>query len=162
MFFHHRLWASLYEPREVTAGFVLGYMALVAGGFGVIFVDQGQLPIGVWSARMVSGLFFVVGGAISIPTAWRGWWWVERWGVAILGFAFVSRLIAIVGMGDFTGESHLILAVMAWLFGLCAIAARFAWVLESPYRHGAGPMMPEAQALLSRKRVESAEPDDDA
>lgn len=163
--FHHRkalvsIWSSLHEPREVSIAFFFAYLVLVAGGVGVLLADHGQLPEGVYSARMVSAGCFVVGGALSAPSAWAGFWWVERIGVSIVGFGFLSRIFAVVGMGDYYEEGHLILAVTAWAFGMFVAAARLAWVVLSPYRYGSGPMLPEAEASLSRERVERAERDD--
>jgi hypothetical protein len=154
---HKALWLTLQEPREVTLGFVLGYLSLTAGGIGVLASDYGTLPVGVWSARMVSGAAFAAGGLLAAPTAWFGWWWVERIGVAILGFGFVSRLLAVIGMGDVLDDGQMALAVSAQLALFFMAAARFAWVEISPYRYGAGPMLPEAEAGLSKERAEQAE-----
>lgn len=152
------VWLALHEPRQVTAWFVVGYLLLAYGGLGVVLVDHGLLPVGVWSARMVSGWAFLLGGLIAAPMAGWGIWWVERLGIGVLALGFLARVLAVLKMGDtYDDEGHVVFALTAWLALAAILFARFLWVRISPYRLGAGPLPPALEATLARARLESDE-----
>lgn len=151
------VWMTLAEPRMVTAIHVAVYLILVVTGALAIAADQGQLPIGVWSARMMAAGCFVVGGLLGAPTAWAGAWWLERAATMIVGFGALSRVIAVAGMGDYYSDSHATLAVGAWLVVGAFMWVRYLRVRLSPYRPGAGPLLPQHEASLAVKAATDAE-----
>lgn len=156
------VWLTLHEPRAVTALYVAAYGVAVYGGLGVVTVEHGLLPVGVWSARMVAGWAWIVGGLIAAPMAWRGIWWAERIGIALLLLGFCARVLAVAGMGDAGDAGVTVNALTAWVMLGLVILARGVWVRVSPYRLGAGPLPPELDATLARARIERAERGRDA
>lgn len=152
----NKLWMTMHEPKMVTFGFVVAYAIFAHGGLSVILMHQGQLPLGVYLARMVSAWCFLIGGMIGAPTAWKGIWWAERAAVVAIGFGAFSRFLAIKAMGDYDSEQSSF-AVHVWLAIIAIMLARFAWVKISPYRNGAGPLLPEMAADAARVRLEQAE-----
>ena len=154
---HKALWLTLHEPRTVTAGFVLAYLVIAWGGVGALTVDHGILPVGVWSARIVSGGAFLLGGLVGAPASWRGIWWAEQIGLAFLLLGVFARCLAIVGMGDALDEGTVVFSLTAWVALAVLLVGRFLWVRISPYRADAGPIPAELSAKLARARIEKAE-----
>lgn len=154
---HKALWLTLHEPREFTLGWLLFYLALFGTGVGTFLVDHGQLPLGVFTARHVAAGAFIIGAGGAFPFAWRGIWWVERIFIPVVGFGLLSRMFAILGMGDSSDGGHTILAVGAWVALLGALVIRGVWVKISPYRIGAGPQPAHVEATLARARIEEDE-----
>jgi hypothetical protein len=155
------VWLTLHEPRAFTALIVAAYVALFVTGLGAVAMDRAiMLPEGVYSARMASGLAFMFGTAITAPSAWRGIWWAERIGIPFLAFGMLARIFAVVSMGDARDTGTVVFAVGAWVGFCLMVLARGVWVKISPYRLGAGPLLPEMEATLARARLENDEPDD--
>ena len=152
-----KLWMTMHEPRVVTFGFVLAYAIFAYGGLIIVATDHGMLPLGVYTARMVAGWCLVVGGLIGAPTAWKGAWWAERVATVFIAFAVFARILAILGMGELYDDGQQAFAITIWAALIAVMWARFAWVEVSPFRGGAGPLLPEMDAALARVRAERAE-----
>lgn len=151
------LWQSLAEPRPVTAIHVGVYIALINLGVATILMDHGALPVGIWSARMISAGAFLLGGLIGAPTAWMGSWWLERAATIIVGFGALSRVIAVVGMGDNYSQSHMLMAATAWTVTAAFCWVRYLRVRLAPFRPGSGPLLPAHEASLAVHRAVEAE-----
>lgn len=66
-----RIWATLAEPRTVTATMIFVYTMIVA--FSVLSLLHGSLTQGI----VIGCVVMLAGGVLGIPAAWRGVWAVE-------------------------------------------------------------------------------------
>ena len=90
------LWLRVQEPRKQSAVYFLVYMITTVLG-AALLIDPprslqgtlGQVLIMVWSGMLV------VGGGTGMLTVLQGWWWIERAGTWMCGFAMLIYGLAI-------------------------------------------------------------------
>lgn len=86
----HSLWLRVQEPRKQTAAYFFVYALTTTLG-AAILIDPprslqgtiGQVLVMAWAAMLV------LGGATGLLTVLQGWWWLERAGTALCGFAML-------------------------------------------------------------------------
>lgn len=141
------VWESLNEPRHVTLATMTGYTMGFAFAVVILSSVPGQLPDGVYTARFVAAIALAVGSLMGVPGAWRGWWFLEEVGAVFWLLGIVVLGVAI-WRDDMTGMQT---AEAMFLVGLAFLAAivRILRVHKSPYRLGAGPLLPEARVEVT-------------
>jgi len=134
----------------VTAITVVTYALAVV--CGILLVCSVMEPVGYWNAHgmfikvlaISQGAVLILGGALGVPSAWRGLWWLERVACFLLGW--LGALLLVVGVLDVMGviEATPYPLSASWFFGVvcwCAFCAtRWQRVREQPYAPGQGPM----------------------
>ena len=80
-----QLWARINEPRVVSASHALVYFILASAGLYALAVPPTTLEgaAGTLAMRFLAGTL-ALGGAIGVPTALAGIWWLERTAVALV------------------------------------------------------------------------------
>jgi hypothetical protein len=86
----YKLWLRIQEPRKQSVVYFLVYLLTLTLG-AVILLDpphtlQGTLGQGlimVWAGMLV------LGGGTGLFTVLQGWWWLERAGTWLCGFAML-------------------------------------------------------------------------
>ncbi|MET3349654.1 UNVERIFIED_ORG: hypothetical protein ABID57_001326 [Arthrobacter sp. UYEF1] len=90
------LWLRVQEPRKQSAVYFAVYLLTTTLG-GAILIDPprslqgtiGQVLVMIWAGMLV------LGGGTGLATVLQGWWWLERAGTVLCGFAMVVCGIAI-------------------------------------------------------------------
>ena len=157
-----RVWASLHEPRAVTAFTVAAYILTVIAGLAVAWLTLAT-P-GERERDIVLALFAlsaVLSGGIGAPSAWTGRHYRE--GVAALGLVLTGFLAVTDAALILTDPDPLrprIAALAAW-GGLQAVlwgCARYAYLRTAgPYAPGHGPQTPEHRIVAAQIAMEHQE-----
>lgn len=157
-----RVWASLHEPRAVTAFTVAAYVLTAVAGLTVAVLTL-TLP-GDRERDLVLALFSlsaVLSGALGAPTAWAGRHYRE--GVAAVGLVltgFLAVTDAALVLTDTDPLRPRIAALAAW-GGLQAVlwgCARYAFLRTAgPYALGHGPQTSEVRIATAQKVMEAQE-----
>ncbi|NCD17367.1 MAG: hypothetical protein EOL91_08635 [Actinobacteria bacterium] len=155
---HATIWESLTEPRHVTMATMAGYGAGFVFAISIMASIPGQLPPGVYSARLASAILLGLAAVVGIPAAWRGWWLIEELVVWVWGFGIFMLGIAI----WFDGLSGVQRAEGTFLVILALLAAKARWhrVRLAPYRLDAGPLLPEHRVEVDIARAMEADKKD--
>lgn len=82
------VWGTLHEPRVVTAAQVTAYALLAATGALVLTAAHLDADVALGAVLMI------LGGAVGIPSAWRGWWGVEAPAAALTALGLVLVTVA--------------------------------------------------------------------
>lgn len=137
-----RFWYSISEPRLVNLFAWIGYWALTLGATTALFNPPRsvQNELGVATMYSISGLI-LLGGAIGVFSALRGWWFLERWGLTALlfGSGLYSVLIIIMHVGS-TGNRLFQLGFI--LYVMTSLARRLIRVLKRPIDPSVPPKEP--------------------
>lgn len=92
----HRLWLRIQEPRKQTTVYFLVYLLTTTLG-GAILADPPRNLQGTIGGALVlvwAGML-VLGGGTGLLTVLQGWWWLERAGTYLCGFAMLVCGVAI-------------------------------------------------------------------
>lgn len=139
------LWESLEVPRAATAVAVAVYISSTLAGvmFATDAAWAGLDAAQVW-LRALCVLLLVGGGAVGVPAAWRGLYWLERG--AALSVAFGTLLLA---------SNVYVLAPSVWplmthflVMSLGFLTHRLIRVMRSPFEPGKGPLLPGQLAQI--------------
>src|SRR5690625_6702372 len=93
------LWLRINEPRVIAASHALVYFALFSAGLYALVDPPGTVDyaIGQPAMYLLAGIL-AAGGAIGVPTALWGTWWLERTAVALVTLALTLYLLVVLGM----------------------------------------------------------------
>lgn len=93
------LWLRVQEPRKQSAAYFLVYLITTVLGAAILLDPPrtlqgtlGQVLIMVWAGMLV------LGGGTGLFTVLPGWWWLERAGTWLCGFAMVVYGLAILAL----------------------------------------------------------------
>lgn len=95
----HTLWSRVNEPRVIAASHALVYFVLFSAGLYALVNPPGTVDyaIGQPAMYLLAGIL-AAGGAIGVPTALWGTWWLERTAVALVTLALGLYLLVVLGM----------------------------------------------------------------
>jgi len=93
------LWLRVQEPRKQSVAYFLIYLLTTMLG-GAILADPphslqgtiGEVLVIVWAAMLV------LGGGTGLLTVLQGWWWLERAGAVLCGFAMTVYSVAVLAL----------------------------------------------------------------
>lgn len=144
-----RLWATVHEPKKVTALTVAVYGVTLVLGVS-IFQNITVQGVSIFTAvKVTAGVAMVTGGATGVPAAWVGAYWLERMSAIALagGYTLWGIFIAYLHFSHPTFRletpwTTLTATAVVSLFALI----RFERVKLEPYAAGKGPLLPEVEA----------------
>lgn len=147
--FYRRIWASLHEPRTVTAIMVTIYaFVLVIGVLAIVNWHSTQL---LWMAFVV----LAAGGGVGVASAWTGAYYAEWAGAAFSAWGMFLMVPVNVEAGlrtDYTPTLWAFATVIALFFAIRMISI-------APYSRRGEPR-PEAvaaaKAALAQEEYERA------
>lgn len=122
----HRIWLRIQEPRKQTAVYFLVYLGVTVLG-GAILADPprslqgtiGHVLVMIWAGMLV------LGGGTGLATVLQGWWWLERAGAILCGFAMAVYGVAI-GATPVTQFSLRLATISFVMLGALLFVARLA------------------------------------
>lgn len=92
----HILWLRVQEPRKQSAAYFFVYGLTTTLGAAILLDPPRSLQgtiggnlVMVWAAMLV------LGGGTGLLTVLQGWWWLERAGTSLCGFAMLVCGVAI-------------------------------------------------------------------
>lgn len=92
----HRLWLRIQEPRKQSVVYFLVYLGVTVLGAAILADPPrslqgtiGQLLVMIWAGMLV------LGGGTGLFTVLQGWWWLERAGAILCGFAMLVYGVAV-------------------------------------------------------------------
>lgn len=95
----HGLWLRVQEPRKQTAVYFLVYLGVTVLGAAIMLDPPrslqgtiGQVLVVIWAGMLV------LGGGTGLATVLQGWWWLERAGAWLCGFAMLVYGVAILAL----------------------------------------------------------------
>ncbi|HLS14138.1 MAG TPA: hypothetical protein VK095_06460 [Beutenbergiaceae bacterium] len=121
------LWSKVNEPRVIAASHALVYFALFSAGLYALVNPPSTVDyaIGQPAMYLLAGIL-AAGGAIGVPTALWGTWWLERTAVGLVALALSLYLIVVLWMQyDSTSGNRLLQA--AAIFGLIVLHFPVRW-----------------------------------
>lgn len=144
------LWATIHEPRVITALHVSFYCAMCAAAVMMAIVVPLTTPTLVWvGASAIAATF--LSGTVGALAAWRGRWDEER-AACLLGclsaFLNVALCVALYLLSPpFPHEQTFIVVAALGLYGvLVMFIVRYLRVRESPWPPGREPQRARAVA----------------
>lgn len=144
----HRVWGAAVEPRAVTLITVAAYGLATGLGYSLLLSPPGGgHEENVW-LRAISAIFLAGGGAVGVPTAFRGEWWLERSAAGFTAAGTIGALLEALAVHEAHGLQTPWITVLALALGVLFWAARYARVRLLPYAPGRGPLLPEHEARL--------------
>ena len=148
---YRRLWGTLNEPPIVTALQVVVYALCVVGG-----VMAGTRPSPLAAANALASGLLIVGGAVALPAAWRGAWWIEApaAGLTTAGFGvlvFLDLLARAELDMRFPGLVPILMAIVALNFAVRLVRI---WPHMAPPDSGRDPITQD-EARSARVVAES-------
>lgn len=128
-----RAWLRIHEPRVVAIVHALTYTILACGGITALIQPPSSISgeIGAVSMTLLAGML-TAGGVIGLVTVLPGWWWVERYGVALIIAACIiyGWIISVLHVVQ-AGNRLLQLSIVLGLVGHLII--RLIRIKERPY-----------------------------
>lgn len=129
----HSIWLRVQEPRKQSAVYFLVYLLTTTLG-GAIMADPprtlqgtiGQMLVVVWAGMLV------LGGGTGLLTVLQGWWWLERAGAVLCGFAMLVYGVA-VGTLPLTQFSMRLATISFMMLALLLFVARLLKTRHSSY-----------------------------
>ena len=120
----HRIWFRIQEPRKQTAVYFLVYLGVTVLGAALLADPPrslqgtiGHLLVVVWS------IMLTLGGLTGLLTVLQGWWWLERAGAILCGFAMLVYGVA-VGATPITQFSLRLATLSFVMLGVLLFVAR--------------------------------------
>lgn len=149
-----RIWATLAEPRTVTATMIFVYTMIAS--FSVLSLLHGTLTQGI----VIGCVVMLAGGVLGIPAAWRGVWAVEGPAAAlcVLGLSDIALVdfLRAIGAGHLPGHT-----ITLTLIVICFFATRMMRVWPLLHRPGTQPMTRRREAEIradeARRQMEMLE-----
>lgn len=131
-----QLWARVNEPRIVSASHAVVYFVLLSGGLYALVNPPNTLDgsIGGLAMRLLAGTF-AIGGAIGVPTALAGIWWLERTAVSLIVLActvYLGTTLALQWLSP-PGTNRLLHAAMIFSVLTLHFPVRWHRVRQRPY-----------------------------
>lgn len=92
----HNLWLRIQEPRKQSVVYFLVYLGIVVLGAAIMLDPPRSLQGTIGHALVLiwAGML-VLGGGTGLFTVLQGWWWLERAGAVLCGFAMLVCGVAI-------------------------------------------------------------------
>ena len=154
-----KLFATLEEPKTVTALMVLAYILSIGSGVLLIASSIAYPGLIFEPLAIVSGIVMILSGAFGAPVAWTGKYWLER--AAAVGFSFGAALLCLtLTLAFWVNQTIFSFGLDAWLSLLWASNAiilgviRFERCRLIPYAIGKGPLLPEHRKTLAIKKMQ--------
>lgn len=149
-----KLWVTIQEPRIVTFLTMVAYIVCFLSGWFIIGYSVEGNGVVYDPLAWLTGIIFILVGAVGIPVAWTGKHWIEA-GVA-LGMALGGFLVVLtLGIAywvhrtiySFGPDALFIVtwASMGMIFGL----TRFERCRLAPYAYGKGPLLPDHRKAVA-------------
>lgn len=131
-----QLWWRVNEPRIVSASHALVYSVLLCAGLYALVNPPSTLEgaAGAFSMRLLAGIF-AIGGAIGVPTALAGIWWLERTAVAFIVLAsgiYLALTLALQAQSA-AGTNRFLTAAMIFSVLILHYPIRWHRVKQRPY-----------------------------
>lgn len=149
MHFHKRIWATLNEPRAVTALMVGIYLLATYSGAVIVLGGTDSWLVCAGAGAMT------LGGLFAAPAAWRGSWWLEGPAALLVSasYLWVATVEAINTVGGLHWPHH---TVSTALIVVLFIGTRAARVWPAMYRPGVLPLkeVDKARASMENARAE--------
>lgn len=120
----HRLWLRIQEPRKQSVVYFLVYLGVTVLG-AAILIDPprslqgtiGHVLVLIWAGMLV------LGGGTGLFTVLPGWWWLERAGAILCGFAMLVCGVAIAAL-PVTQFSMRLVTISLMMLALLLFVAR--------------------------------------
>lgn len=130
-----RLWRHVNEPRVISVTHALVYAVLTAVALYSLVVPPTTVEgaVGSFSMRLLAATL-AVGGALGVPTALAGIWWLERTAVTLVILASAVYLVIVLAL-QMTGDPSANRLLQAgFVFGMGALHfVRWHRVKQRPY-----------------------------
>ena len=128
-----RAWLKIREPRVVAVVHAITYLVLMTGGIAALIQPPTSISgeIGAVSMTLLAGML-TGGGLIGLVTVLPGWWWVERYGVALiiaacLIYGWIVSVLHVVQAGNRLLQLSIVLGLVGHLI------IRLIRIKERPY-----------------------------
>ena len=128
-----RLWLRIQEPRKQSVAYFFIYALTTTLGAAILADPPrslqgtiGQVLVMVWAAMLV------LGGGTGLLTVLQGWWWLERAGTVLCGFAMLVCGVAIGGL-PVTQVSMRLVTICLMMLGFMLFLVRFLKTSHSSY-----------------------------
>jgi hypothetical protein len=129
----HRLWLRIQEPRKQSVAYFFIYALTTTLGAAILLDPPrslqgtiGQVLVMTWAAMLV------LGGGTGLLTVLPGWWWLERAGTALCGFAMLVCGVAI-GALPVTQLSMRLVTICLMMLGLMLFVVRLLKTSQYSY-----------------------------
>ncbi|PYG00151.1 hypothetical protein SAMN05216184_10490 [Georgenia satyanarayanai] len=130
-----RLWRHINEPRTISVTHALVYAVLTAVALYSLVVPPTTVEgaVGTFSMRLLAATL-AVGGALGVPTALAGIWWLERTAVTLVILSSAVYLAIILSLQVTGDPSSNRLLQAGFVFGMGALHfVRWHRVKQRPY-----------------------------
>lgn len=83
-----RMWQRINEPRVISVTHAVVYAVLCSVALGALVTPPATIngAVGTLAMRLLAGML-AVGGALGVPTALAGIWWLERTAASLVMLA---------------------------------------------------------------------------
>lgn len=95
----YRLWLRVQEPRKQSVVYFLVYLGVTVLGAAILLDPPrnlqgtiGQVLVMTWAGMLV------LGGGTGLATVLQGWWWLERAGTILCGFAMLVYGVGVIAL----------------------------------------------------------------
>ncbi|MBL5975383.1 MAG: hypothetical protein D3X82_16945 [Candidatus Leucobacter sulfamidivorax] len=119
-------WATIPEPRLVSAGVAIAYALAVVGGARILLAPPAHTPPDVQALVVTIAWLLILGGLLAAGAGWADAWALERPGLALLIMATIAHTI-VLAVAEHRGESRSADLVMT-SFGLLLFAIRLGMI----------------------------------
>ena len=121
-----RLWLRIQEPRKQTTVYFFVYLLTAILG-AAILTDPPRSLQGTIGGTLVLvwAVMLVLGGGTGLSTVLQGWWWLERAGTILCGFAMLVCGVAIWAL-PVTQISMRLVTLCLMMLALLLFVARLA------------------------------------
>lgn len=129
------LWQRVNEPRVVSVAHAVVYFVLASGGLYALVNPPTSIEgsVGDLAMRLLAGCL-AMGGAIGVPTALAGIWWLERTAVSLVLLAAVVYLGVVLAL-QATSPSGNRLLQAAFILSVAILHFPVRWhrIRQRPY-----------------------------
>lgn len=119
-------WASIPDPRLVSAGFAVAYGLAVLGGLRTLVSPPSGASADAHGLVVMVGWFLIAGGVFSAAAGWADAWAFERLGLALLIMATIAYTL-VLAASEFRGEARSVGLTMT-AFGLVLFVIRLGMI----------------------------------
>lgn len=130
-----QLWKKINEPRVISAVHAVTYLVLLTVGLYSLINPPRSVEgaVGEFAMNLLAGVL-AVGGAIGVPTALSGIWWLERTATALVILSSAIYLMIVLALQFTSTEGTNRFLQAGYVFAVLALhITRWYRVRQRPY-----------------------------